>query len=532
MADGVQTRGGPLRGILHPRWRTKLLLSVLAVVCAALTVQFLIASDRVARDLAILERQCMDEDVAVAVNALEQMNLRLERAAAGASVDRALVDVVEAGDGEWVARNVLDHVLFNERVQSAAVLTADGALLRSAGLPLPDLREEPVVQLTVAGVVSSRMVHRDGQLWVLAAAPIVPCSYTDEPVGALVLGVCISDAFAGALKGVTGTEVSFLSDGVVMGTTDRDLARELVAQASLAVLGQQAAPLASATTASKAHGLATPGATTYLVVSNDRAPMATASAAMRRSIFLSLLPGLALATIVAVILSIHLGRSLSALSRAVDAMAFGDLSTRVTPRGDDELTDLGHAFNAMAERVAEAQETLWRASVRDSLTGLLNHREFFRRLEEEIARADREGQELAVLMIDLDDFKAVNDTYGHLRGDAVLRDVARALERCVREQDVLARYAGDEFAVVLTATSARATNAAAERIRECVSAVPIDPGSPSDGTVTVSMGVATRGPGVDLLADVTERADQALYRAKAAGRDRVVITALKPTHDG
>jgi diguanylate cyclase (GGDEF)-like protein len=524
--DGApQRQSHSLRKMLRPRLRDKLLLGVLAVVCAALAVQYAIASDRVDSDLATLERQRMDEDLMVAVNALEQMTTRLERAAAGASVDRALADAVQRRDGHWIAANVLGHLVLNERVQSAVVLTADGRQLRSAGLPLSDLGTEAVVRVTAAKVVSSTMVYRDGRLWVLAAAPIVRRVYDEESLGALVLGVLVCDNFAGTLQSVTGKDVTFVADGVVMGTTDRELARELLQPARFEVLERQALPLVLRATGSKACALATPGATTYLVVSTDRAQMATASAAMRRSILVSVLPGLVLAAIVAVILSVHLGRSLSSLSRAVDAMAFGDLSTRVTPRGDDELSELGHAFNAMAQRVEEAQETLWRAAVRDSLTGLLNHREFYRRLEEEIARADREGQDLAVLMIDLDDFKGVNDTCGHLRGDTVLRETARVLEACVREQDVIARYAGDEFAVVLTSTDVRAAHVVAERIRECAASVADAAALPPGTPVTVSVGVATRAPGVEPLGDVMERADQALYRAKAGGRDRVVVAA-------
>jgi len=511
--------------MLRLRLRSKLLLGVFAVVCAALAVQFVILSDRVGNDLATLERQRMDEDLTVAVNALEQMNTRLERAAAGASVDRALAAAVVSGDDRWIAANVLGHVILNERVQSAVVLTAEGELLRSAGLPLPDLGGEPLVRMTAAKVVSSSMLYRDGRLWVLAAAPIVPRGYDDESVGALVLGVLVCDSFAGALKSVIGTEVTFLADGVVMGASDRALAGRLMAREDLAVLERQGSPLVSAGRASKARALPTAGATTLLIVSSDRAPMVTASAAMRRSILISLWPGLVLAAIVATLLSIPFGRSLSGLTRAVDAMAFGDLSTRVTPRGDDEFADLGHAFNAMAQRVEEAQETLWRAAVRDSLTGLLNHREFYRRLEEEVARADRERQELAVLMLDLDDFKGINDTCGHLRGDTVLRAVARALEACVREQDVIARYAGDEFAVVLTATGESTAFDVAQRIRGCVAAIAAGADLPVGAAVTASIGVATRAPGVEPLADLVERADRALYRAKADGRDRVVAAA-------
>jgi diguanylate cyclase (GGDEF)-like protein len=523
MDDDEQRQRHFLRWILHPRLRTKLLVGVMAAVCAALAVQFVIAGDRVGRDLEALERQGMDEDLTVAVNALEQTNTRLERAAAAMSVDLALVDALRRGDGRWIEVNVLDHLLLNEQVDSAVVLDVDGAVVRSAGIPLSELGSESVVRVTRAKVVSSSMVYRGRELWLIAAAPIVPRSYDDESIGALVIGVLVGDTVAGALKSVVGTDVTFFGDGVVMGTTDHDLARELATWASLSVLERQKEPFVDGATASKARSLATPGRTTYMVVSHDRAPIAAATSAMRRSIFLSLLPALALATVVAVILSAQLGRPLRALGAAVDAMAFGDLTTRVTPRGDDELTDLGRAFNAMAERVAEAQETLWRAAVRDSLTGLLNHREFYRRLEEEVARADREGQRLSVLMIDLDDFKGINDTYGHLRGDSVLREVGRTLESCVREQDVLARYAGDEFAVVLTGSSARAARAIAERICGCVAALAATSVPPLGVAVTVSIGVATRAPGVEPLADLMERADQALYRAKTHGRGKVVV---------
>jgi diguanylate cyclase (GGDEF)-like protein len=522
MDFGVLNKRCTLRRLLHPRLRAKLLMSVLVAVCAALAVQFSIAGNRVTAELTTLGHQRVTEDLTVAVNALEQMKTRMERAAGGPSVNLELAQAVRRGEAGWIRERVLEHVVENERVQYAAVMAADGDVLASVGPCLRDLGCVQAVRETAGKVVGSDIIFRDGRLWVLAAAPVFPRSNNDEPIGVLVIARLVDDAFAEALKSTLGIDLTFIVDGVVVGATDLDLAAGLAAPSSLAILGRRDGFVTSETTDSKARMLETTGAETYLVASNARAPIATTAAALRRSMLLSILPALVLAVVVAIVLSIQLGRPLRALDAAVEAMALGDLSRRVTPRGRDELTDLGHAFNAMAERVAEAQEVLHRAAVRDSLTGLLNHRELYRRLDEEVGRADRELRPLSVLMVDLDDFKGINDAFGHLRGDAVLREVARMLERCVREQDVLARYAGDEFGIVLTGTGARAALAVAERICGGTPSIAGAAMLPTSARVTVSVGVATREPGTEPVADLMERADQALYRAKEAGRDRIV----------
>lgn len=522
MDFGVLNKRFTLRRLLHPRLRAKLLMSVLVAVCAALAVQFTIAGNRVTAELTTLGHERVTEDLTVAVNALEQMKTRLERAAGGPSVNLALAQAVTRGETGWIRARVLEHVVQNERVHYAAVVAGDGHVLASVGPCLPDLGSVQAVRETAGKLVSSELIFRDGRLWVLAAAPVFPRSNNDEPIGALVIARLVDDALAESLKSTLGTDLTFVVDGGVVGATDFDLAAGLAAPSNLAILTHRDGFVTSEATDSKARMLDTAGVETYLVASSARAPIATAASALRRSMLLSVLPALVLAVIVAVILSVQLGRPLRDLDTAVEAMALGDLSKRVTPRGRDELTDLGHAFNAMAERVAEAQEVLHRAAVRDSLTGLLNHRELYRRLDEEVARADRELRPLSVLMVDLDDFKGINDAFGHLRGDAVLREVAMMLERCVREQDVLARYAGDEFGIVLTGTGARAALAIAERIRGGTLSIARAAMLPEAAAVTVSVGVATREPGIEPVADVVERADQALYRAKEAGRDRIV----------
>jgi diguanylate cyclase (GGDEF)-like protein len=232
---------------------------------------------------------------------------------------------------------------------------------------------------------------------------------------------------------------------------------------------------------------------------------------------------LAVAVLIGIILARQLVRPLSSLTSAAHAVAAGDLQRRVavSPVKRDEVNDLGQAFNDMAAQVAEAHETLRQAAIRDGLTGLLNQREFFRRLAQEIARADRDGRSLSMLMIDLDHLKPVNDTFGHLQGDAVLSEVARMIEGHVREGDVVARYAGDEFAVILANADAQHALAVAERMRAGSAIVAAAAGLPAGEAVTLSVGVVTRPAGRWDANRTVELADDALYRAKQAGRDRV-----------
>ncbi len=166
-------------------------------------------------------------------------------------------------------------------------------------------------------------------------------------------------------------------------------------------------------------------------------------------------------------------------------------------------------------------ENLMSSALRDSLTKLFNKRYFLDRLDSELKFALRHSTALSLLMLDLDHFKKVNDTFGHLAGDAVLAQVAAVLSRAVRNEDVVARFGGEEFAIVLRAISVEGTLQMAERMRRLVEQTAITFGD-KQLRATVSIGVATF-PLVPAKtpADLVEAADQALYRAKHAGRNRV-----------
>jgi diguanylate cyclase (GGDEF)-like protein len=166
---------------------------------------------------------------------------------------------------------------------------------------------------------------------------------------------------------------------------------------------------------------------------------------------------------------------------------------------------------------------------KDELTNLYNRRYFKRRLDQERARADKEGHSLTILMIDVDNFKTINDSVGHSAGDAVLRTIAQLLMQSVREADICCRYAGDEFVAILPRAEEDEAKMVAERIRESIfshgwretSGIPVE-------SVSVSIGYSIYPKHEVNLSMLFDRADMALYNAKRAGRNRISDVAYKP----
>jgi two-component system cell cycle response regulator len=181
------------------------------------------------------------------------------------------------------------------------------------------------------------------------------------------------------------------------------------------------------------------------------------------------------------------------------------------------------------KRVLELQDQLLNQATRDSLTGLLNHEAILEILQRESRRALRNKTPLAVIMADMDHFKNINDTHGHLAGDSVLRETAKALRGCLRSYDSVGRYGGEEFLIVAPDCSETEAAHLAERLRKAVRETA--DASPGAFPVTVSFGVADTSAG-HRPEDVLRAADRALYAAKKAGRNRVetcseMKTALK-----
>ena len=174
---------------------------------------------------------------------------------------------------------------------------------------------------------------------------------------------------------------------------------------------------------------------------------------------------------------------------------------------------------AIAIQNARSYEEMERQAISDGLTGIHNYRHFHDTLYAQVSRGDRYDESFCLLMMDLDHFKAVNDTVGHQAGDEVLREVAAALRGCSRESDYLARYGGEEFVMILPRTGLAEARAMAERIRGRVVGIPVD----GDLRVTMSIGIASFPESARDGDGVLGAADAALLRAKARGRDRVCL---------
>jgi len=243
-------------------------------------------------------------------------------------------------------------------------------------------------------------------------------------------------------------------------------------------------------------------------------------------------------------------RPIKALSEGARRIADGETDVVIPlPSSQDEIEVLIRVFNEMSQRLRKNQgelersrmeiqrangqlvsqneelqrvnEVLEQLSITDGLTKLHNHRFFQDHLVREMRRARRTGEPLALILIDIDDFKTLNDRHGHAAGDTVLREVAVEMNSVLREMDVLARYGGEEFALVASQTDLDGALALSEKIRlaVCEARFELD-GVDEPATVTVSVGAAVfRGDEKELFRD----ADRALYAAKSQGKDCVVV---------
>jgi diguanylate cyclase (GGDEF)-like protein len=233
----------------------------------------------------------------------------------------------------------------------------------------------------------------------------------------------------------------------------------------------------------------------------------------RTRLFLTMGIGLFFGTVGILLLSNMFLRPVAALSKATEDLAAGNLDTWIPVKSRDELGNLGFSFNVMTKRLKTAHAELAEQAIRDPLTKLYNRRHFGNRIEEEIARADRSRHPVAILLCDLDNFKAINDTQGHQAGDEVLKAVSKSIQDSVRRTDLVFRWGGDEIVVILPDATRSGILFAADRIRKEV----LKASKTLRVDVDISIGVALypeHGANAD---ELIRLADWALYIAKKSG---------------
>ena len=223
-------------------------------------------------------------------------------------------------------------------------------------------------------------------------------------------------------------------------------------------------------------------------------------------------------------------RPLEQITNATEQVAAGDLTQRIDYNGHDDLRGVMKNFNSMTTNLKFQYDELEKLSLHDYLTGLANRRYFEQQLHLELERATRLGHPSTLLMLDIDDFKHINDKYGHLKGDKILKILASALKEIVREVDLPVRFGGEEFLVLLPETSLAQGQIVAEKIRKEISQITI---VSRKGNITITVSIGMSGTEHDdklcyaLLdragAGLLKRADEALYQAKAKGKNRVQV---------
>jgi len=206
---------------------------------------------------------------------------------------------------------------------------------------------------------------------------------------------------------------------------------------------------------------------------------------------------------------------------AINFLPYLDTTFIVSAINFNVLFIISAAFIAvLSSNNRKTQEYLRRLSVIDELTGAYNYRYFFNRLEEEVSRAQRNGVSVALLVIDLDHFKYYNDNYGHRAGDSMLKASAENIRMLVRLNDIVCRYGGDEFVVILPDTEEEGAVEVASRLKDNFEAG-INTPEGVDQTITISAGVAVYPVTASSAEDLIRCADRALYAAKNSGRNRI-----------
>jgi diguanylate cyclase (GGDEF)-like protein len=452
---------------------------------------------------------------------LAQSNLRLAQTSQTLAADFALREAVATRDRPAMAAILRRHP-DRAGADLAMLVGTNGRMLTepARGQPVPAAVAR-YIERAARGDRAPAIVIIGDAAYQLAAAPMRPAA----PMGWVVIGLRLDERVMKDLAGLTSVEVSLAAWEagawrVLASTRPADAQAGLLGVLSAAPLDRQGAMLAGDPEfETRLFPLGAGDGDGVAGVLQSSLEQATALFKdLQASLLLLTLVGLAAAAIGSVVMVRRITGPLRALVGAAHKMEEGDYQHRVTAadEGQDEIGELAAAFNLMCDGIAAREQRISELAYADPLTGLPNRALFNDRIGQAVRTAERNQGELAVLTMDLDRFKHVNDTLGHHMGDLLLREVAYRLHRALqRGTDTVARLGGDEFAVLLPADGIDGAKLVARKIVEILSEPLTIEGHLVD--VGASIGIAAypqHGEDADLL---MRRADVAMYSAKRAG---------------
>ncbi len=436
-----------------------------------------------------------------------------------------------AADSGYVNANLRPESLNALGVDFMVFLDSDGSIHQVAavnpdGSAAPDiptglrlhLESEPFAHASLVGEgVSGVLVIPEG-LTIVAQRPVLRSDGSGPAVGGLLVGSFIEQSEMETLARLTGEKLTLHS---VDDTAVSGAARELSAGTSSVIEPADARTIRGYRMVDDIHG----DPAVVVAIEQPRPTTLLVAESTRMTTLFSILAVLVVVLTVSLVVDHLVLRRLSQINSGVSHVAAtGEPTRRLDVAGSDELGSLAKAINTMLDTLHSSEQEVRYLADHDALTGLANRRGFELALRRTLAEARRVGSHSAILWLDLDNFKDINDSYGHAAGDELLQQVAKALEAASREYTTLGRIGGDEFAIVLPQADEIQAKGAAERLlsvlRDRVFSV-----SGHDARVNASIGIALYPEHADTAADLLVRADLAMYQAKAAGGGVVRVYA-------
>jgi diguanylate cyclase (GGDEF)-like protein len=476
------------------------------------TVGLAAAHKTVAADLAIGTREfhrLLEQDAQRLVQGARLLTSDYAFREAVATRDRATIASVLANHGKRIDASLMMLIGLDQRVIADSLDVATGRPFSFAGL----IEKAEVSQQAAA------MVVVDGALYQLVVLPVL----APLPMAWVAVGVRVNDVAAQDLRNLTGLQVSFLTRGAddlwkfqasTLAEPDRALLLQDAAEQRLGADDAEGQAADNDTGVTRVLNLsAQPG---QRIVAVLQKPLALALEPFRR-----LQRQLALVSLLVILVSIiaivaiarGIARPVRELASVARRIAAGDYSMVPPASRQDEIGDLTAAFRAMQDGIAAREAQITDLAYRDALTGLPNRVLYTDRLDQALALAGRTGTPVAVLLMDLDHFKYVNDTLGHPIGDLLLREVTGRLQAVVRRAtDTVARLGGDEFAILLPGDRAPDARRVAEAILRVLEAPMTLEGHVVD--IGASIGVASYPEHGDESSQLLRHADVAMYAAK------------------